>query len=416
VTTETRSGKHVSRLVFTAIVIVALGLVPAVTAALTIEIGGSVYKDKCTPCHADINKTADSTVIFSHGNHIAYACSSCHTQFPHRPQGTLMPTMKDCFVCHGLNHGPQGKMATAKCVDCHKPAPQKRRPVSHVADWAAKPHVAPSLAKLTTECAMCHTLAECDLCHLQEGVNWKPDVAFIYDSQNGCQACHGNPDLTKTAAGGVLKSYFVTGIDASAHRDTTCTQCHADFTHGDEKPETPIWSVNVGLACQNCHDHEESAAQYQRSVHAEKLAEGDLTSATCASCHGGHDIARLDTEAAKQALHLSSEAMCADCHRDYWDSYSDYYHGAAYKRGALDAPACWDCHGAHEMQPSSDASSSVAPANLASTCSGGECHDQHTGASEDFVRATAQMIHGKQQVRADNPLVKLFRSIFGGRS
>ena len=30
-------------------------------------------------------------------------------------------------------------------------------------------------------------------------------------------------------------------------------------------------------------------------------------------------------------------ALCADCHPDYWDNYNDYYHGAAYKRGATDA-------------------------------------------------------------------------------
>jgi hypothetical protein len=416
VATETRSGRHVSRLALAIAVCIAVGLVPAVAAALTIEIGGSVYKSKCTVCHADINKTEDFAVTFTHGSHITYACSSCHTEFPHRPQGTLTPTMKDCFVCHGLNHGPQGEMATSECYDCHRLGPTTLRPKSHVADWKEKPHVDPSLAKANTECSMCHTLDDCNLCHLREGVNWKPDVPFVYDTQDGCQACHGNPLLTKTSGEGIVKSYLVTGVDESSHRDVTCSQCHTDFTHGDTRPATPLWAVNVGLACQNCHDHEESAAQYAKSVHAEKLAEGDLTSATCASCHGGHDIAKLDTDEAKRALQASAEAMCADCHQDYWDNYNDYYHGAAYKRGAKDAPACWDCHGAHELQPSADASSSVAPVNLAATCSGGECHDQHTGASEAFIRATAKMIHGKQDARAENPLVKLFRSIFGGRS
>ncbi len=413
---EARSGKHASLAAAVVVVVAALVLAPTNAFALTPELGGPTFQDTCTVCHADINTTRDAAVIFSHGNHIAYTCTSCHTEPPHPADGTRRPVMKDCFACHGLNHGANGEMATAVCADCHGPGPHKRRPASHVADYKGKPHVAPSLAKANTECAMCHTFRDCNLCHLREGVNWKPAVPFVYDTQNGCQGCHGSPFLAKSTAGGGVKSFFVTGVDASSHRAFTCSQCHVDFTHGDGKPETLSWSVNVGLACQNCHDHEKSAAQYAKSVHAEKLAAGDLKSATCGSCHGGHDIAKLDTDQAKRDLQLSAEAMCAGCHPDYWDNYSDYYHGAAYKSGALDAPACWDCHGSHELQPSTDASSSVAPANLAATCSGGQCHDQHTGASEEFIRANATMIHGKIGAREENPLVKLFNSVLGGVS
>lgn len=414
---EARSGKHVSRALLILVALAAVALAPVASSAITIELGGEVYKDKCTPCHADISKIRNEKIIFTHGSHISYACSSCHVEWPHRPQGTLMVKMSDCFNCHALNHGPQGLMATGECVDCHKPGPIKLRPVSHVEDWKNEPHVTPSLERTNTECAMCHTLSECDECHLKEGIDWKPKQPFAYDVGNGCQACHGNPNLTKLS-GGVIKSFQVVGVEASAHRDITCVQCHVDFTYGDDAPEpkTKLWNVNAGMACGECHDHSEAKTAYEASIHAEEIAKGNLASATCGSCHGGHDIPLTDTEEASMTVHAASLEMCGDCHKDYYDSYSDYYHGAAYKTGAKDAPACWQCHDYHGIQPKADKESSINAANLAATCGAGECHDQHGTATESFTRGAAEMIHGKAEVRANNPLLKLIGAVFGGGS
>ncbi len=384
---------------------------PGSASAVSIEIGGQVYKDKCSPCHADISKTQDYPVKFTHANHIAWACASCHTEFPHRPQGTLRPTMKDCFNCHGLQHGPGGEMASGQCFDCHRPGPVPLRPASHTSDWADKPHVAPANEQANTLCAMCHTKQQCDDCHLKTGVQWEPSEPFLYDVRNGCQACHGNPNLTKMEEGKV-KSYQVVGVEDSAHREITCQQCHEDFVYSpDVKPETNLWYVNAGLACGDCHEHEKVTREYETSIHGQRIADGDYTSATCGSCHGGHDIARLDTAQAVRELHLAGERMCARCHPEDWASYSDYYHGAAYKAGADDAPACWDCHDAHTVLPSTDPSSTVYPANLPATCE--RCH-QHKGATEGFVEASAEMIHGKAAVREANPLGQVLASIFGG--
>ncbi|MHB8706457.1 MAG: hypothetical protein ACYC77_08085 [Coriobacteriia bacterium] len=409
---EARSGKPVSRVLIVLGALIALAMVPAASSAVTIEIGGDVYKDKCAPCHADISQTEDFAVTFTHGNHINSACSSCHTEFPHRPQGVLRPTMKDCFNCHGLKHGSQGAMATGECYDCHKLGPVALRPAFHTDDWAEKPHVAPANEKANTQCAMCHTISQCDECHLQTGVQWKPATPFAYDVQNGCLACHGNANLTKMEAGEV-KSYLVDGVAASAHRDITCVQCHVDFTYTDVKPATNLWYVNAGMACASCHDHDEAAKAYATSIHAEEIAKGNYKSATCGSCHGGHDILLSDTSEASETIHASAEEMCADCHRDYYDSYSDYYHGAAYKAGAKDAPACWQCHGSHTTQPIADNASMVNPANLTATCA--SCHDQHGDATEGFIKASSDMIHGKVAAREDNPVAGILGAIFGGR-
>ncbi len=414
---EARSGKHVSRVLLVLVALAAVALAPVASSAVTIETGGEVYKDKCTPCHADISKIKDPKVTFSHGSHISYACSSCHTQWPHQPQGTIRVVMKDCFNCHALNHGPQGLMASGTCSDCHGPGPVKLRPASHTTDWKNKPHVEPSRASQNTECAMCHTLDQCNTCHLKEGVDWQPTEPFAYNVGNGCQACHGNPNLTKLS-GGVVKSYQVVGVDASAHRDITCVQCHVDFTYGPTAPapKTKLWNVNAGMACGDCHDHSKAKAAYDSSIHAELIAKGNYASATCGSCHGGHTIPLTKTEEASMTVHSASYEMCGKCHRDYYDNYADYYHGAPYKAGAEDAPACWQCHGYHGIQPKADKASAVNPANLAATCGSGSCHDQHGTATEDFTRNAAGMIHGKTDVRKSNPILKLVGAIFGGGS
>ena len=64
--------------------------------------------------------------MFNHGNHMLYSCDTCHDRFPHRPNGgSDKVPMETCFACHGVQHGPQGELATGKCEDCHTP-------VSHV--------------------------------------------------------------------------------------------------------------------------------------------------------------------------------------------------------------------------------------------------------------------------------------------
>ncbi|MRS12789.1 MAG: hypothetical protein EG823_06930 [Actinobacteria bacterium] len=423
------TGMSARRAVIAALVLAAVLAVPALARALTIDISGDVYSGKCTPCHANYTQTdKHPKYIFTHGNHITYECRTCHPEFPHKPEGTDLPVMKECWNCHGLNHGPQGVIATGTCTDCHGNNLPGLKPAFHVGDWAGKGHVVPSQERLTTQCSMCHTQVQCDECHAAKSVWWTPPQPMVYDAGSGCLACHGNPNLIKTSALGI-KSFQVVGLEASAHRDLTCPQCHVDFAYADVPGQTKVWSVNAGMACAKagCHDKDDPATDknedqltaYQASIHGTKIADGDLKSATCGSCHGGHTIKRLDTQAARDDLQLAGQAMCARCHEDRWENYSDPYHGAAYKMGALDAPACWDCHPAHSTQPSDDPVSSTNDAKVASTCAGDAstgigCH-QHKDATEGFVTQTAEMIHGQSEVKAKNPLAKLLSFGDGGK-
>ncbi|MBE0417282.1 MAG: hypothetical protein IBX63_05915 [Coriobacteriia bacterium] len=376
---------------------------------LVVDTGAPVYAATCKVCHSVIAEGSDPRVQFRHATHMLFACSSCHTRFPHSPVGTIKPTMKDCWNCHDLRHGPMGLIAGGECEKCHGALAAEMRPVSHVADWAEVPHVAPAEAEMRTRCMMCHARADCDQCHREVGVEWQASEPYNYDVENGCLACHGDPNLGKTVAGAVW-SLYVTGLDRTAHRDTTCVECHVDFKYHDGADRTPLWNINVGLACADCHEHSDAAKVWAASLHGELIAEGDYNSATCSSCHGGHSIARLDTEAARRRLHRDSEQMCAICHTVEWENYDDYYHGRAYKRGASDAPACWDCHGAHEVLAVADPESMVYPTNAVDTCGTPGCH---WGSGESFIERSSYLIHGRYEAREGNPIIRWWRSLRG---
>ncbi|TLM89309.1 MAG: hypothetical protein FDZ75_06520, partial [Actinobacteria bacterium] len=368
-------------------------------------------------CHGNIAKTKNysSAIKFQHGYHQLVACSSCHPRFPHRADTTIeRPTMQGCFDCHGVRHGPMGLIASDKCEACHLTERDRLRPAFHTFGWEGKEHVVPAEREFNTKCAMCHKPASCTECHDKLGIQWAPK-SWAYDSGDGCQACHASQTLTKESGTGI-KSFTVAGLDDSAHQDVTCQQCHIDYRYDDQKAPTQVWSVNAGIACAECHKDakkekdREPVALYDMSIHADKIRSGDYKSATCASCHGGHYIFRLDTESAKSRLHQASYRVCARCHDEKYASYNDYYHGKAYKAGAPDAPACWDCHESHDILPSSDPSSSVNPANVGETCGQKGCHK---GSNEQFGAGAAELIHQKEKAAQENPILKLIANITG---
>jgi hypothetical protein len=425
-----RSRVLLGRLVALVVLLVAMGGVTALAAELpedpiAIEKvfeqlqNSPIYKEACTQtCHGNIANTKNysSAIIFQHGYHQLVSCSSCHPRFPHRPETTIeRPTMKGCFDCHGVRHGPMGIIAADKCEACHVTPKARLRPAFHGYDWAGKPHVEPGEQDFNQQCAMCHQPASCTECHSRESVRWTPAAGWGYDSSNGCLSCHANINLTRQTQTGT-KSFAVTGLDESAHSDITCQQCHTDYRYDDQPNASPLWNINVGQACADCHSKSEdpvsqaAVADYQNSIHGKELAEGNMDSATCASCHGGHFIFRLDTAAAERRMHASSYRVCGRCHEDYYESYDDYYHGRAYKAGTPDAPACWQCHGSHAVLPKRDAGSLIAANNIATTCAGDGCH---AGTSEQFGEKAGSLIHEKASVRDSNPLFRLISRIRG---
>lgn len=243
------------------------------------------------------------------------------------------------------------------------------------------------------------------------------DFTLPSESRSGCMVCHGDPALVRLREGAVV-SYYIdeAAIASSTHVDQQCVGCHIDFAY--RAPHNAgDWSITARSACRNCHDEQSRAVGV--GIHRETVPTEASTEETtgpkplCGDCHGSHDIAALteaggpDYQAGADAIHKRGWDVCGRCHEEYWDNYNDYYHGAAYKRGAEDAPACWDCHGWHDIQPSTQRNSRVNEAHLVETCGQDGCH---TGVDEAYTEYAA-FIHGREDIEAENPILALFRTI-----
>jgi cytochrome b subunit of formate dehydrogenase len=125
-----------------------------------------------------------------------------------------------------------------------------------------------------------------------------------------------------------------------------------------------------------------------------------VTSSTCLQCHGSTTLAVTDSAGRRRSLyvdgamfhasvhgafecricHRGIEAIphatvvprvdCGACHADVVAGYRT--HGGISETPGAQFPACWDCHGTHDIRPGADPQSRVSPANLPATCA--VCH------------------------------------------
>lgn len=194
-----------------------------------------------------------------------------------------------------------------------------------------------------------------------------------------CLACHDDATLKREKAGTpvtVKKDTFM----ASVHAPLACVDCHADLAHA----ELPHPEKLAKVDCASCHA--DQVALYKQSAHAAARAGGSDVAATCASCHGMHDI-RGSKDPQSRTYHLNIAATCASCHGnkdviakghiaagDVASPFADSIHGKALRKsGLMVAPTCSDCHGPHDIRKKSDPASRVAMANVPATC--GKCHE-----------------------------------------
>jgi len=207
-----------------------------------------------------------------------------------------------------------------------------------------------------------------------------------------CLFCHEDPDLHMTRPDGTTLSLYVDDsvYQESVHGGMQCIECHADIP--DLPHDTPLLPVDCG----NCH---EETGQYRESLHGRALANGDHSAASCASCHGTHDM-RPASDPLAGTHPRNQPATCGKCHSDPAlvkahliavanpsGKYMKSVHGRAiFEKGNLDAASCTGCHGTHDLLPSQDPDSRVYRANIPKTC--GECHARELAEFE-------QSIHGK---------------------
>jgi hypothetical protein len=199
----------------------------------------------------------------------------------------------------------------------------------------------------------------------------------IPDSAKPCLTCHAMPSLSKTMENGEKLALHVdkTAFAGSVHAMMGCSGCHRDVDpsahpSGTSYDSVRAYSVAKNDTCKTCHSA--MYQQYEDSIHASLVADGNDNAPVCSSCHDVH----AQVKVAKQAT--QSGAVCQSCHEAIFEAYRTSMHGEA-RLGSeeLGAPACSDCHSLHDVTAAS------AGERLQGACLG--CHDNAAQAHSEWL-------------------------------
>ncbi|MFH1811428.1 MAG: cytochrome b/b6 domain-containing protein [Pseudomonadota bacterium] len=224
-----------------------------------------------------------------------------------------------------------------------------------------------------------------------------PEASTEAAPGNPCLDCHGDDSIEAVSERGKKLKLHVKAdaLQASVHADVGCTDCHVLGAEADSHYEAGLKKVEWG--CAGCHDDVVSTFT-KDCIHGRELAKGNPKAPNCQNCHGGHDI-RKGTDPDSQMAPLHQPDTCGACHggrtgkvahplagkRLLVERYQESVHFQQLKAGKP-AASCSDCHGSHNILPSSDTNSQVTRLTLLNTCA--KCH-----AAE--VQAYSQGAHGK---------------------
>jgi hypothetical protein len=320
--------------------------------------------DDCLACHGDASAAGangrsvavlpDKFGASIHGLS-GVACVDCHAdlaksaEFPHAE-----------------------KLAPASCVKCHDRA---------AALYDVSVHAEARRAQAQSVAAACK---DCHGSHEIKPVNDPDSPTYHLNLPATCGRCHGNAEIIRKGriAIGDVVAQFQDSIHGRALARSgltvapNCKDCHnAHDIKRRTDASSPVYRTAIPATCGKCHQGVER--RYQASVHGEALAKGRPDAPVCVSCHSAHQIARTEGEAWKS--HVLAE--CGSCHPESKKTFRDTFHGQETQLGFMRVATCADCHGAHEIYPKRDARSTVSTARLVSTCA--KCH---SGSNPSFAR------------------------------
>lgn len=313
------------------------------------------------------------------------AMAALHLATP--PPIHAAPPAANCLECHADKDGSQFKESIhggLSCTDCHVsirafPHPEKVAKVNcGTCHAAAVPKVAQSVHAKASEqpCLGCHG----DAHEILPATNPKSAV-YPLNIPRTCGSCHAD---TKFAASHHLPEVYSQYMDSihgfALTRDgllvaATCAGCHGSHEirrHTD--PASKVYRRNVADTCGQCHSGVEAA--YEKGIHGQLVKAGDAVAPVCSDCHTAHQIANVSSS----AWQVKTTATCGGCHQEEMTTYRDTFHSQVSSLEYTQVARCWDCHGEHEILPASNPQSKVSSANLVATC--GRCH---AGANAGFI-------------------------------
>ncbi len=208
-----------------------------------------------------------------------------------------------------------------------------------------------------------------------------------------CDACHnavhdGFTRFDKKACKQCHKEAlqaFEAGVHGQAKKVVKCVDCHGDLhdpiPHKD--PLSPMSKVLQITTCSECHDSKYVRA-YRVSVHGVGLLKSGLEVApACTDCHGAHDIAKVKDPASKLSR-ANVPNTCGKCHTFIEARWKKSKHGELWLKGDEKGPVCSTCHMGHLTNDPMIYGNHL---KMADTC--GKCHESQSTSYRDSFHGKA---------------------------
>ncbi|MDP3541549.1 MAG: cytochrome c3 family protein [Elusimicrobiota bacterium] len=376
----------------------------------------------CARCHASIEEVHKKIIrgeLWESKPGAIPACTDCHA--PHTARkGALVIGManQDCMKCHQSGPKPVklGVFASSvhgkiSCVKCHSDVnPKHKRPC----DTAQRVDCASCHAERSTEYAesihgqlFAKKDAEapyCTDCHGTHNVLPRHDDRSPIARRNIpglCANCHRDGEQAakrykgdqKDIVGSYMKSTHGKGVmESGLVSSAVCVDCHTshrELPASDDR--SSVNKANLSLTCAKCHKG--IYEKFSKSIHSPFVSKTREKLPVCADCHSAHKIARVEKDKFQHEVLF----QCGSCHKDVSDTYFLTYHGKAFQLGSKKSAKCSDCHGAHDILPTSNPASLLSRDNVISTCA--KCHP---GANRQF---TGYLTHATHHNRFKYPIL-----------
>ena len=304
-----------------------------------------------------------------------------------------------------------GKNLRESCGNCHESISKKFEKSEH------NKAVLKNLA-FAPNCITCHKNPVARIHTPEDSLKVK-----IYQEKL-CLSCHLENQEVQTTATEEISVLFLESYQKSVHGSAlnggnpaaaNCVDCHTSHdVQNNLNPNSTIYKSNIPFTCAKCH--KDITAEYEQSIHGTAVNKGVFDAPVCTDCHGEHNILKHDDPNSPVAFENVSEQVCSPCHSSVklnekfgisankYKTYSDSYHGLALRGGSVEVANCVSCHGAHNIKPQSDPTSTISKENLVKTC--GHCHP---GANKNF---TVGKIHVNIKDKEAQPILSFIASLY----